>query len=307
MIELFKKYRPSTLDQIVGQDTVVKTVQNLIDQKKIPHTMLFSGPSGCGKTTIARALLPHLNCSDNDVYEINCADFRGIDKVRSIRESMSLAPMGGDTRVWILDECHNLTKDAQTAFLKILEDTPNHVYFFLATTDPQKLLKTIITRSTEFKLSSVKNKDMRKLIISICKKEKRKIEEEVIDEIVESCDGSPRKALVFLHTVLGHKDTASQIEAIHKTDSKKQSIELARKLLDTRSKFSDCVAILKEIEDEPETVRRMILGYMSSVMLGNNKKMIDRAYYIVTCFSENFYDTGKAGLISCTYEVYNNG
>src|SRR5690606_3369465 len=108
----------------------------------IPHAMLFTGPSGCGKTTLARILRVKLRCSDNDFQEINAADFRGIDSIRSMRQQVGAAPLGGDSRIWLIDEAHSMTADAQNAFLKLLEDTPRHVYFFLATTDPQKLKKT---------------------------------------------------------------------------------------------------------------------------------------------------------------------
>src|SRR5688572_25883760 len=141
-MELYKKFRPKTLKGVVGQEGAVSSLQSMIDKGRLPHTILFSGPSGCGKTTIARILKGILECSDLDFFEINCADFKGIDMVRDIRRYVGIPPLHGKSRVWLIDEAHQLTKDAQNAFLKLLEDTPKHAYFMLATTDPQKLLPT---------------------------------------------------------------------------------------------------------------------------------------------------------------------
>jgi len=144
----------------------------MVKRNKVPHTLLFSGPPGCGKTTLARILRKKLNCGKYDFSEVNCADFRGIDMVRDIRSHLQQAPISGDCRVWLIDEAHKLSNDAQNAFLKMLEDTPNHVYFFLATTNPQKLLKTIRTRCTEVVVKSLGDKNMEELIDDVIVGEK---------------------------------------------------------------------------------------------------------------------------------------
>ena len=153
--ELYKKHRPKNLKRVFGQSVAIGTLKPLIEAKQVPHSLLLTGPSGCGKTTLARILVKELKCAKADFMEVNCADFRGIDTVRDIRTRMMQAPIGGDCRVWLIDEAHMLTSAAQTAFLKMLEDTPDHIYFFLATTHPQKLLKTIKTRCTEIKLKEM--------------------------------------------------------------------------------------------------------------------------------------------------------
>ena len=154
-MELYKKYRPKNFKRIVGQPTITEQLTSMTRSNQFPHSSLFSGPSGCGKTTLARIMRNKLDCGDQDFQEVNCADFRGIDMVRDIRNRMNLAPIGGECRVWLIDEAHQLSSQAQNAFLKILEDTPSHVYFMLATTDPQKLIPTIRTRCAEFKVSSL--------------------------------------------------------------------------------------------------------------------------------------------------------
>src|SRR6516162_10204948 len=118
MMELYKKYRPTCFNDVIGQDAAVLTLTKLIRAKKVPHALILSGPSGVGKTTIARILQKVLDCADWSFEEINAADTRGIDTVRAVRQSMSLAPIGGKSRIFLFDEAHQLTKkqggDAQT-------------------------------------------------------------------------------------------------------------------------------------------------------------------------------------------------
>jgi len=108
-VELYKKYRPKKLGNIVGQSNAVNILQSFIDEGKIPHSLLFSGPSGCGKTTFARIIKRKLKCGDYDFTELNCADARGIDMTREIRSRLNQSPISGKCRVWLLDECHKLT------------------------------------------------------------------------------------------------------------------------------------------------------------------------------------------------------
>ena len=133
-MELYKKHRPSYLEDVFGQPEAVKVLGSMIEKDDLPHSILFTGPSGVGKTTLARILKEELECHANDFKEINCADFRGIDTIRDIRNNMNRQSLMGGPLIWLIDEAHKLTNDAQTAFLKMLEDTPKHVYFFLATT-----------------------------------------------------------------------------------------------------------------------------------------------------------------------------
>lgn len=301
--ELYKRYRPKTLKGVVGQEGAVSSLQRLIDKGKIPHCILLSGPSGVGKTTIARIIKELLACGDGDFLEINCADFKGIEMVRDIRRSANLSPMGGDARVWLIDECHMLTKDAQNAFLKLLEDTPSHTYFLLATTDPQKLLKTILTRSTEVKLGLMDVHSLCMVLQRVVDKEQIEMDEDVLNEIAEASDGSARKALVILEQVASVEGTKAQLEAIQATTiNKDKAIELARALISPAAKWPAVAAILKEIKDEPEGVRYLVLGYSKSVLLGGGP-LSARAFKIIDIFSKNFYDSKQAGLIAACYEV----
>jgi DNA polymerase-3 subunit gamma/tau len=303
--ELYKKHRPTSFKEVVGQDAAIRMLVGFGKQKAIPHAILFAGPSGCGKTTIGRILRTKLKCSDHDFHEMDNADLRGIDVVRDIKARVGLSPMGGKSRVWLIDEAHKLTGDAQGALLKILEDTPSHVYFMLATTDPDKLLKTIRTRCTLILTKLLNPKDMGKLLTDIAGKEDFSLSDEVRDKIIEGAEGSPRKGLVLLNSIMGVEGEDNQLEVIEKAGAKEEGIALCRALLKD-TPWQGVVKILKGLEEEPESIRRMVLGYASTVMMGS-PKVAAKAYLIFDSFRESFFYTGKAGLIGACYEVVNGG
>ena len=303
MSELYKKFRPVELETVVGQDGPVASIRKYIDKGNLPHSILLTGPSGCGKTTIARILGTHLKCGERDFIEINAADTRGIELIRDIRTVMNMAPLFGSSRIWLIDEAHKLSSEAQAAFLKILEDTPKHVYFILATTDPKKLVKTIHTRCAEFKLNSISDTDMGKVIRRVVVHEEKNVSDVVIREIVEVSEGSARKALVVLDQIIDLDSEEAQIEALKMTSASKDvAIELARALINPRASWGDVAGILKELKDDPEGIRYMILGYCRSVLLGGGK-LAPRAYMVIDIFSKNFYDSKQAGLAAACWEV----
>lgn len=300
--ELYKKYRPKRLKHVEGQERAVAVLQGLLDGNKVPHTILLSGPSGTGKTTIARIIKRELKCSDADWQEKNCADFRGIDMVRQLRSQVGMAPMDGPCRIFYIDECHRLTGEAQDAFLKLLEDTPSHVYFLLATTEPNKLKKTILTRSTKVQLNSLDMEALQSVLRRVIKREKLDVSEEVIERISDVADGSARDALVILNQVSGLSED-EQLDAVQKASVRQQAIEIARALINPKTKWNQMAKILREVDDEPEGIRYLVLAYATSVLLKGGGKMADRAYLIIDAFSDNFFDSKRAGLVAACYEV----
>ncbi len=304
--ELYKKYRPTLFKNVIGQDGVVKQLKDWTARKAVPHAVLFSGPSGCGKTTLARILASKVDCQKSDLLEINCASERGIGMVREVQQRGSLAPMWGTARVWIVDECHQLTGEAQGALLKTIEDTHAHAYYFLATTHPEKLRREIRTRVSELKVRLLTDQECLMLLESVCKKEKIKITEDVASRITSTANGSARKALVILHQISGLKTEKEQLKAILDADHEKQSIDLAKMLLNGSSKNWSAVAkLVKEVlqNQEAEEIRRQLLGYCASVMLNANGKFLSRAFLICDSFRDNYFDSGRAGLILSCYEV----
>lgn len=301
--ELYKKYRPKRLGDVVGQTSAVTVLKGMFKTKRIPHTILFLGPSGCGKTTLARIVKDQLGCSDTDFHELNCAaDARGIDTVREIRSRMSLAGINGGARVWLLDEAQQLTADAQNALLKMTEDTPKHVYFMLATTNPDKIVQTLRTRSSKIKVELLTDKEMRTLLTRVTENERLKLSEDVIDKLVECAEGSARQGLVLLDQIVEVKGEDNQLEAIAGLKAKTEAIELARMLFNPRSQWNDVASLIKNITDEPERIRHMVLGYSTSVLLGGGK-LCGRAYEVINAFQDNFYDSKKAGLAAACFEV----
>ena len=301
MTELYKKHRPKKLSNVVGQVEAVKMLKNKAESNNIPHSILFSGPSGCGKTTLARIVAKLVKCGKHDLQEINCADFRGIDTIREIRNRMTQAPISGKARAYVIDECHKLSNDAQNAFLKLLEDTPSHVYFLLATTEPNKVIKTIRTRCTEISCKSLSNDEIYNLVHDVSVREEAKISDKVIQKIIDNCDGSARKALVFLDQVLGLDDEKDQLESIVASSTETAAIEIARALNNKKTTWPQMAKILKESDlKDAEGIRYLVLAYSKSVLLS---RADDRAYLLLDVFRDNFYDSKEYGLVHACYTI----
>lgn len=294
---LATKYRPRMLKDFLGNEEVVQSLRTMMERPEMPHTLLFTGPSGCGKTTLARIVASRLKCSSRDFIENNAADFRGIDSVRDILRIMKLAPMSGSCKVWLLDECHQLSKDAMHALLKAIEEPPKHVYFILATTDPEKLLPTIKTRCVTFDVKPLNDNDMTGLIARVCTAEKVAIPDEVGEQIVQDSLGSARMSLSILDKVINMVPEDMLVAAKQQAANVNESIDLCRALIGKKP-WSVVAKIVKGIQQEPESVRRAVLGYCQSVLLGSNN---GQAYIVMDAFREPFYDLGKPGLTMAAY------
>lgn len=301
-MELYKKYRPQRLKEVLGQLEAVRTLQGFVENG-FPHALMFSGPSGCGKTTLTRICATKLDCHPDYYVEKDCATFRGIDTVRDIEREMHAWPLIGNVRIYYIDEAHQLTKDAQNALLKMLEDTESHVYFMLSTTEPQKLITPIITRCTEIKVQKLKAKILRELVDYVLTEEKVELSADVKDKIVEYSEGSARKALVLLNQVYKLEDEEEQLQSVFRMDHKANAFELAKLLIWTpRPNWSDVSKLLKDLEDDPEGIRLMMLSCsMGEILKGGNA--VSRALMVFDYFQFNFYDTKKPGLVRACYNV----
>lgn len=303
-MELYKKYRPQTLDEMIGNEAVISSLKKMISANNLPHTILFSGASGCGKTTLARILAKELGCKDNDVTELNMShkELRGIDGANEITSSLGFKSLSGNNRVLILDEVDQMTSDAQKLMKKPLEDSPSHVWFFLCTTKPEKVIRDIITRSTQLEVEQIDKRKLASYIRQIAEKEEKQLSTSISLKLAEKAEGSVRKAMVFLEQVL-EVDENQQDMLVNRliTEVNAEVIELCRALMN-RASWSVIAGILKGLKEEPESVRYAILGYFNSVLLNNGNP---RAASIIISFSEPFYNTGKAGLTCACFEALN--
>jgi DNA polymerase III gamma/tau subunit len=292
---------------MVGQEAAVKVLRGYCAGKAIPHAVLFTGPSGCGKTSGARILARKAGAAANDIIEHNCADVRGIDTIRNIHSHMRYFGLGRKgRRVYILDEVHQLTNDAQTALLKTLEDPPGHVYFFLCTTHPQKVIETVRSRCKPIVVRPLKADDLKVIVKDIAKKEGFKLYPEVLGKIAAVANGSPRRAINALEQVMQVKGRENQIEAIQPEDVEAHGYELFRLLLNARTNWSDVAALIKGVKQNAEGVRRIMLACCTTAMTGEgrpNPRVLD----IIEAFRDSFVDCDAAGLVAASWEVLHAG
>jgi DNA polymerase-3 subunit gamma/tau len=299
---LYKKYRPASLEEIKGNAPVVQALSKMLaTTEKVPHAILLHGGTGCGKTTIGRIIKNHLDVHDQDFAEINSSNNRGIDTIRELTKNSRFKPLKSPFRIYLIDECHKMTNDAQNAFLKDLEDTPEHVIYILCTTEPKKVISAIRGRCQIFELKPLENNQMKRLLKGILRKEKESLDDAVMSQIMESSEGHPRNAIQLLENVLS-VDEDKRLEAAKSIeDNKAESIELAR-LLIKMSNWKSVCRVLSNLKGntEAESVRRVVLGYCQAILLKGDS---ENAGIIMEHFIDPFYDTGFPQLVYACYCV----
>ena len=303
-MSLYQDHRPNRFEDIVGNEAEVKSLQKILEKENRPHVFLFSGPSGCGKTTAARICAKVLEASDLAIHEVNSSNNRGIDTARQIIDQMRYYPNEGKSVVFILDEAHNFSRDMANAMLKSLEDTPKHCYFFLCTTNPEKLLTALKNRCTEIKFKPLSTQELAFLIKRTLREEGETLDKEMVLDVAEASEGSPRKALVLLEKVLSSDSDENRREIIKggASEDDKETIDFCRILLQGRS-WSEIAQTIKGLNvDDPEKIRYAVLGYMNAVLLSG--KQNPKAAQVLEFFSENFYDSGKYGITLAAYQSF---
>lgn len=222
---LTRKYRPKSFDDVVSQEHIINTLRNAIEQNRISHAYLFCGPRGVGKTTMARVVARMINGVGMDVdgealgrtldiIEIDAASNSGVDDVRSLREGVRVPPQSGKYKVYIIDEVHMLSKQAFNALLKTLEEPPEHVKFIFATTEPHKVLATVLSRVQRFDFRRIKVSEMVDRLRFICNEEKINIDDESLHLIGRKADGALRDALSILDQVIAFCGDDVKFEAV---------------------------------------------------------------------------------------------
>lgn len=217
-LALYRKYRPANWDEVIGQDHIVKAIGGALKAGKVSHAYLLCGPRGTGKTTIARIIARELGTSTNDIYELDAASNRGIDDVRSIRDSVTTFPFDSKYKIYILDEVHMFTKDAWNALLKTIEEPPAHVVFILATTELEKVPETIVSRCQTFTFKKPTDNMLSLAVTNIAKREGYTLEEGGAALIALLSDGAFRDAYGTLQKVIsfcnGNKISLADIEEV---------------------------------------------------------------------------------------------
>lgn len=305
---LHTDYRPTKLEAITGNQETVEALKVHLQKKSPNRSLLFIGPSGCGKTTLAICVANELGSYDGwNFAMLNASDFRGIDTIRDIREQSSRKPLGeAKARVWLMDECHKLTGDAQEAILKLLEDPPRNCWFLLATTNPEKLKVTLRRRCTEFQVSPVSDKELNLLLFRIIKREKRQVPGNVVQQICQDSLGSPGMALNILDKIIDLPEELMASSAKRWAERTSNVITLCRTLLAALKKkggWKDTLAVLKDLQEEdPETIRRQVLEYFNKVALDGNESafLVGNAFEMADC-----YKNGKWALYSACYQAFN--
>lgn len=302
-MSLYRTYRPKNMDEVVGQAQAKATLQAKLDSDTMPNVVLLSGSSGTGKTTLARIVAEELGCTGTNLVERNCADVRGIDSVRDIDDVVRLAPMGGKCRVWILDEVHQLPKTTQSAFLKVLEDTPPRAYFLLCTTDLAGLLPTFLSRAWHVTLRPLTERELEDVIATVLSGEQRTISRPVLRAVSTAANGSARVALQLLESALTAADEDGMLEAVGAaTVSQAERAEFLALALIKQSGWAAIVTSVAKVEDgEVETLRRQVLEYARKVLLGNSQQR-GMAYMVITAFADSFSTSGRAGLAAACWQ-----
>ncbi len=284
-LSLYRKYRPRNFAAIVGQRHVTQTLANAVKRNRIAHAYLFCGPRGTGKTSTALVLAMALNCDQGptaapcgdceacrrivagnalDVIEIDAASNRGIDEIRELRERVGLAPAGARMKVYIIDEVHMLTGEAFNAFLKTLEEPPPHVVFALATTEPHRVLPTILSRCQRFDFHRIGLSDLESAVKEIAGKEHLELGDRAITMLAQAADGSLRDALTLLDQAIAYAEeeiTPAVITEILGGIDFDLLADLADLLI--RGDITATLLFLERVASEGKDLRQLVAGLIA--------------------------------------------
>lgn len=282
---LYRTYRPSRFDEVVGQEYIVKILKNTIKNKRIAHAYLFAGPRGTGKTTIAKLFAKAINCEDfneeacdncpsclafkennhPDIIELDAASNNSVDDIREIIEQVPYSPIVGKYKVYIIDEVHMLSSSAFNALLKTLEEPPAHVVFILATTDPQKIIPTVLSRCQRYNFSKISNLNMEKKMVEILNKEHLQYENKALDEVAMLAEGGMRDALSILEQVLSYNNDGIFLEDVQRIfglSTKEEKVEL---LIKIHNDLTGSINLLRQMYDSGIDPKRLCIDLLEII------------------------------------------
>ena len=294
---LYRKYRPNTFEEVVGQKIVVQTLINAIENQKLSHAYLFSGPRGTGKTSIAKILAKTINCKNLkgavpcnkcvnctqfnqkqmiDIIEIDAASNNGVDEIRELKSKVNLVPNSGKYKIYIIDEVHMLTVGAFNALLKTLEEPPSHIVFVLATTEPQKIPATIISRCQRFDFKKIPEHLIYERLKLISEKEQIKITEKALLELSRLADGGMRDALSMLDQVSAFSTQEITEKEVHKVNGTLPQENIKNLIIYLLK--NDITNVLKEIDEYDNQGKNFlklieeIVLFLKNILLYRNAK-----------------------------------
>jgi len=309
--DLHLVYRPQKLKDVIGQEAITKSIQSLIKKDALPHSFLFHGPSGTGKTTMARIIAKEVNCSPNNIMEFDAASFSGVDAIRDLTAGLRYVGMGKTpNKIYIIDECHSLSKQAWQALLKPIEEPLGHIYFVLCTTELSKVPKTIQTRCHGYGFKDASFDNLIDLLNYINEEEDFDLDDDLIKYIAKQSEGSYRQAIVNLSACRDAKNKKEAGAILSTVADKKEAIDLCRLLISGAGGFKDAINMVKNITKDgsiqPESIRIIVMNYMAAVILKDaSSKNTERVLAIMDAFS-NPYDKSEktAPLILSIADVF---
>ena len=283
---LYRTYRPSKFSEVVGQEYIVKTLLNAIRNNKIAHAYLFAGPRGTGKTSVAKLFAKAINCENfkdeacdecpnckaylqgnhPDIIELDAASNNGVDDVREIIEQVPYAPLLGKYKVYIIDEVHMLSAQAFNALLKTIEEPPAHVILIFATTDPQKVIPTVLSRCQRYNFSKINLYEIKKRTMEILDKEKIAYEEKAVEEIARLAEGGMRDALSLLEQCLAYnpeKLTLEDVEHIFGLTSTAKEVELYKNIHE--HKISEVITTIRNMYVQGMDTKRLAVDLLDII------------------------------------------
>ena len=277
-LPLHLKYRPPSFAEFLGNEAVVDSLRSILSRETgRQHAFLFTGPYGCGKTTLGKLVAKELGCGDRDFHIYNTANTRGIDTIRTIDSQVDYAPMDpqGKVKVYLFDECHRLTKDAQNALLTLFEERcPSFVYFVLCTAEPQGVIPALkgSQRCATYTVSLLQRAKLIKLVTGVCEKEEVELAKDIIKKIASVAAGSPRKALNVLDSIIDVTDDEAIWAILNSVAvDEAEIIELCQALLKPGVDWKEVVGLLKGIKEyrsDPDDVRVRAVEYLATVLEG---------------------------------------
>ena len=282
---LYRTYRPSRFDEVVGQEYIVKILKNTIKNKRIAHAYLFAGPRGTGKTTIAKLFAKAINCEDfneeacdncpsclafkennhPDIIELDAASNNSVDDIREIIEQVPYSPIVGKYKVYIIDEVHMLSSSAFNALLKTLEEPPAHVVFILATTDPQKIIPTVLSRCQRYNFSKISNLNMEKKMVEILNKEHLQYEDKALDEVAMLAEGGMRDALSILEQILSYNNDGIFLEDVQRIFGLSTKEEIVELLIKIHNDLTGSINLLRQMYDSGIDPKRLCVDLLEII------------------------------------------